>query len=1430
MAADVRLRPKGKRSKKGLPLPKKSGASEPTACDDAQRTVRPRQLHISQKMRVYWGKDGIAADPELSAFLALEDCGTTSNGKPNETKGLLGVRPSQEVSVVGYGFKPTVTQFTVVGPTAQTPPAKRLSKQKKKHHGRNGHVSMVPVPAFRVVQGLRKKAIAADATGKQAYIRYLMPTPDDLDTTLDYDVSSEDESVIKTLRQGRRCVRCTVHGGPVELVEYLISRFERAHHAIVARSPELLPAFQGAEDARPPLPDHLYPLEEARKDNPEVPGEALEPVYHHWVKKRRRSIRPLLQTLWCEHPWVALGASAKGDADGQEPGPEDADGVPFLGTDLPARLPARSRVMTWEEAADHFLQIRSDMERMRTLADQVRKREKDGTRSMRALLAQWREALASPSAAAAALPNSHRLCFLQGEPSRRGGSPRPQSQGSLRAGRGPHAADRAWIVKASQRVVEHAARLNGARISESLRPSTSPGACRSEGDEPCSPPTVPDSPCSGAVCQLPFAARQAPARDSGPPAVLKPEPSSRPGGTLHFDPLVGAPQATRGRPKVNLASCGTRPADLGEPAREPARAGGEGPSTGVSARDARARNRARDIPRRSPAHEELVGTSAEDAAGEGSSRDGRARKRARNAPSTQFESKVKDPAQAGAVVCSSGNCKGGGAADAQPRGRTPEPPFGRADNASEGPADAIARDLRAMKRARREGIPVDKWKMSKIDREHSLSMCDPPLRNGGHGVQDPPPAAEEQTGRNGSDVVLPRRVGILDGPTKILGNVFMGISLLGARVLLGPQHPSVEAHAALPSATQPTDDGARPPTARASRPPKQRAGSRNGAITRRLSPLEESVLRSPILASGGGSAPMGGASNAASRLPRNGMRSPHPVGPPPLSPSGPPGPLFPWQWWGGGADTSKRVRTRAAADPSAPDADGSVQLQVRTVAGLSGPGLGLRRGASPRRLRARGLPAESLQRRPGDHATERDQQRLPLSSPKTGLGSRAERALRADRDAGPGTAVTRKGAGRFPPQTGPDRRATDADAKGSRCATRAASSRSQAAADSSPLVNPTFGLGRSRPGSTWRGSEFPDALPAEVLPPSGGGRQTLGGPREAAVPPQTMTQAVRSPAGGPGGGRVTRGRTAGGAPAQELHLERGQAAVPLRPGPQGTQPLAVHPAGVGAETTGRPASPPRRLTRGHGAAALPGPEPGRRGSKGASAALSMGVGLSAAPSQPVARAPQREPASPQVGPAGGLIGAPPGASSIGKGPLGRVGGPERERRMTRGQAAAPGLSAGLPIREDKAEGPASRDAVGAVRPTRGPETLREALSGVGAKIRAHGAVQPQTLPAAAAKTRSHDTIRETLSEVKAKKRGRATGSTADEQGALLPLTKATICNGGPDLRPQKRAKISDEGGRAGAVGMKHRKGHGPGDREVHLRMAAVFRIPENFPL
>lgn len=41
----------------------------------------------------------------------------------------------------------------------------------------------------------------ADGGREGPYIRYLLPTPDEVDMSLDYDVSSDDEGIVKALKK-----------------------------------------------------------------------------------------------------------------------------------------------------------------------------------------------------------------------------------------------------------------------------------------------------------------------------------------------------------------------------------------------------------------------------------------------------------------------------------------------------------------------------------------------------------------------------------------------------------------------------------------------------------------------------------------------------------------------------------------------------------------------------------------------------------------------------------------------------------------------------------------------------------------------------------------------------------------------------------------------------------------------------------------------------------------------------------------------------------------------------------------------------------------------------------------------------------------------------------------------------------------------------
>jgi hypothetical protein len=93
------------------------------------------------------------------------------------------------------------------------------------------------------------------------------------------------------------------------------------------------------------------------QDNADIPKDAVELVYNHWLSKRRANVRPLLQRLWCESPWARLSALGKGTADGSESGDEELAG-PFTGTDSPARLSVRARSISLSEYTERWQAVR----------------------------------------------------------------------------------------------------------------------------------------------------------------------------------------------------------------------------------------------------------------------------------------------------------------------------------------------------------------------------------------------------------------------------------------------------------------------------------------------------------------------------------------------------------------------------------------------------------------------------------------------------------------------------------------------------------------------------------------------------------------------------------------------------------------------------------------------------------------------------------------------------------------------------------------------------------------------------------------------------------------------------------------------------------------------------------------------------------------
>ncbi|KAL4431305.1 hypothetical protein ABPG75_006561 [Micractinium tetrahymenae] len=257
------------------------------------------------------------------------------------------------------------------------------------------------------VAGTSAAAQAASAAWRSAemavaldppYIRYVQPTPDDLDLAVEYDLDEEDEEWLaqfnaEAKRAKSRKARRTLGE---EWMEHLIDRMEKEYTAELQRHPGkwvVQAADPSASDQLPavslPSIDEVFPLEKCLQ----VPGinhyeNVIRAVYKYWRAKHQRAGRPLIQRLWYEPPWDRRKAARLACAAGEEGG-EGEEG-PFHAQDSPVALAGiRKRRMDPEEVKSRFQEIRRDLESARTLADQVRKREKLKKRELQLYKEEW---------------------------------------------------------------------------------------------------------------------------------------------------------------------------------------------------------------------------------------------------------------------------------------------------------------------------------------------------------------------------------------------------------------------------------------------------------------------------------------------------------------------------------------------------------------------------------------------------------------------------------------------------------------------------------------------------------------------------------------------------------------------------------------------------------------------------------------------------------------------------------------------------------------------------------------------------------------------------------------------------------------------------------------------------------------------------------
>ncbi|KAL0045735.1 hypothetical protein WJX82_003086 [Trebouxia sp. C0006] len=360
-------------------------AKTPTAEDGprpgtAPRTVRPRQLHVNDKMRVVVGTD----DPDIAGIDGGAFLEYLQRQEEEAQQGASSVRLSAlqpRVAVIGHTFKP-------IPASLEAPELSVLGKSLPAV--RQEAASAIATPSYTNIQSSLGQESATG--GKSAYIRYVVPTPDDEEATVEYNLDEEDEEWLQHHCQGKAKMS-------EDEMEQLMDALEKMHHTELQKHPERwanligspLPAKDGkgkgkasSDGLQLPDVDTVLPLQTAMQGLSSQPAAAVKAVYVHWCQKRQYSERPLLQRLWYEPPWHRLtvaGSKGKAKTEG-----ESEDDVPFMAQE--ERRPLRARkTMQLQDVDSKLRDMRDDLEQVRILADQCRRREKLRKRA----LASWQQ-------------------------------------------------------------------------------------------------------------------------------------------------------------------------------------------------------------------------------------------------------------------------------------------------------------------------------------------------------------------------------------------------------------------------------------------------------------------------------------------------------------------------------------------------------------------------------------------------------------------------------------------------------------------------------------------------------------------------------------------------------------------------------------------------------------------------------------------------------------------------------------------------------------------------------------------------------------------------------------------------------------------------------------------------------------------------------
>lgn len=263
----------------------------------------------------------------------------------------------------------------------------------------NAEVSVKSLHSLGGTKDASRRAEQAYRSNEQAYIRYMQPTPDELDQAIEYDLDEEDEQWLKAYNKSQS----TSFQLKEEWMEHLMDRMEKEYTYELQKHPEKWIVQQetlrnetdgmlgqhNAPNTSVVLPSisELFPLKKCLKARGlSLDSKVVKRVYNYWKKKHEKAGRPLIQRLWYEPPWHKKAADATTAA-------SDGDDV-FSGYDVPTTLSRiRKRKMNDFEVQSRFDILRRDLEMVRTMADLIRRREKLKRQEMALLKTEWESRL-----------------------------------------------------------------------------------------------------------------------------------------------------------------------------------------------------------------------------------------------------------------------------------------------------------------------------------------------------------------------------------------------------------------------------------------------------------------------------------------------------------------------------------------------------------------------------------------------------------------------------------------------------------------------------------------------------------------------------------------------------------------------------------------------------------------------------------------------------------------------------------------------------------------------------------------------------------------------------------------------------------------------------------------------------------------------------